>query len=114
MQALNVIENPKFEGDKAAKVQVVKTDQLAVDALYLKPGQVHGPFRCDRDRALSTLSGAGEIVLATEPIEQVIALKPGQIVLAPRGTWHTVRNAGSDNLVLTLASQFPIRVEERG
>jgi hypothetical protein len=51
MQALNVIENPRFECDKSTKIQVIKSNQIGVDALYLKPGQAHGPHRLpDRDR----------------------------------------------------------------
>jgi quercetin dioxygenase-like cupin family protein len=115
MQALNVIDNPRFEGDKATKIQVVKTDQLNVDALFLKPGQTHGPHRLpDRDRAFIVISGKGELVLHTEPVDQRIDLTPGMIVLAPRATWHAVVTTGTENLVLALASEFPARVEERG
>jgi quercetin dioxygenase-like cupin family protein len=115
MQALNVIENPRFEGDKATKIQVVKTTQVNVDGLFLKPGQTHGPHRLpDRDRVLIALSGRGELVLHTEPVDQRIELTPGMIALAPRGTWHAVVSTGTDNLIVALASEFPARVEERG
>lgn len=114
MQALNVIDNPRFEGDKATKIQVVKTSQLNVDALFLKSGQSHGPLRLpDRDRAFIVVSGKGELVLQTEP-EQRIDLSPGSIALAPRGTWHAVISTGTENLVIALASEFPVKVEERG
>lgn len=115
MQALNVIQNARFESEKASKLQVVKSDQLNVDALFLRPGQSFGPFRLpDRDRAFITLSGRGELVLHAEPVDQRIELTPGMLALAPRNTWHAVVNTGGENLILALAAQFPVRVEERG
>ena len=115
MQATNVIQNPRFEGDKANKVQAVKTDQLAVDALYVKPGQQHGPMRLpERDRAIAVVAGSVTIVLHEEPAEQRIDAKAGEVVLAPRGRWHTILNTGGQDAVLLLSSQFPVRVEERG
>ncbi len=115
MQALNVIEHPRFEADKSSKIQVVKTDQITVDALYLRPGQTHGPLRLpDRDRAIVAISGKGELVMHTEPVDQRIDLTPGSVALAPRGTWHAIVNAGPGDLVIALSSQFPTKVEERG
>jgi quercetin dioxygenase-like cupin family protein len=115
MQALNVVENPSFEGDKASKIQVVKSNQIGVDALSLRPGQSYGPHRLpDRDRAVITLSGKGELVLHTDPTDERIELTRGMIALASRNTWHAIINTGSENLILALTSQFPTRVEERG
>jgi len=115
MQAENVIQKPRFEGDKATKVQVVKSTQLTVDALYLKPGQSHGPHRLpDRDRVVIGLSGKGELVLHSEPVDQRIDLTPGMIALAPRGTWHSIVSTTTDSLIVGLASEFPTRVEDRG
>lgn len=115
MQALNVVENPRFEQDKASKIQVVKSDQLNIDALYLRPGQTHGPMRLpERDRSLLVFSGRGELVLQSAATDQRIELTPGMVAMAPRGVWHAIINTGPDNLVLALASQFPVRVEERG
>jgi quercetin dioxygenase-like cupin family protein len=115
MQALNIIENPRFEGDKSTKIQVVKTTQIGVDGLFLKPGQTHGPHRLpDRDRAFVVVTGKGELVLHTEPVDQRIELTPGMVALAPRNTWHAVVCSGTDNLILAVASEFPARVEERG
>ncbi len=115
MQALNILENPRFESDRASKLQVVKSDQIAVDGLFLKPGQSHGPLRLpDRDRAVIVLGGKGELVLHADPVDQRIELSAGMIALAPRAMWHAVVNTGSENLVVSLASQFPVPVEEHG
>lgn len=115
MQALNVIENARFEADKPSKLQVVKSNQLNIDALFLRTGQVHGPYRLpDRDRSVIVLQGKGELVLHVEPVDQRIDLAPGTIAMAPRATWYAIRNTGPGDLIVALAAQFPVRVEERG
>lgn len=115
MQALNVIKNPSYEADKSSKLQVVKTDQLAIDGLFLRAGQTQAPARLpDRDRTFIVLQGRGELVLHTQPVDQRIELEPGMIALVPRGTWHAVLNNGGEDMILALATQFPVRVEERG
>lgn len=114
MQTTNVIKNPRFEGDKATKVQVVKTSQLAVDALYLKPGQQHGPHRLPtRDRAIAVIEGS-VVVAVHRDVEERVDATAGEVVLAPRGVWHTILNTSGQNAVLLLSSQFPVQVEERG
>ena len=87
----------------------------AVDALFLRPGQQHGPFRLpNRDRSVIVISGKGELVIHADPVDQRIDLAPGLIALAPRDTWHAILNTGHGDLVVALASQFPAQVEERG
>lgn len=114
MQATNVIKNPRFEDDKGSKLQVVKTPQLAVDALYLKPGQQHGPHRLPtRDRAIAVVEGS-VVVAVHNDIEERVDAAPGAVVLAPKGVWHTILNTSGQNAVLLLSSQFPAPVEERG
>lgn len=115
MQALNVVENPRFESAKSSKLQVVKTEQLSVDGLFLRAGQSHGPARLpERDRSIVCVSGSGELVIHTEPVDQRIALTPGMVALVPRGTWHAVIASQGSDLIATTVSQFPVRVEERG
>lgn len=115
MQATNILDNAKFDDSNASKQQIVKTDQITVDALWLKPGQEHGPFRLPiRDRVIVGVKGTGYVLLMTEPIEQRIELAPGMIAMAPRGTWHLIKNTGESDLVLALTSQFPSKVEELG
>ncbi len=113
MQAQNLLQNPRFSADKSQKVQVAKSDQLAADGLFLRGGQVHGPHRLPAgDRVFVCVSGTGELVLHTEPVDQRIELTPGMVALAPRGVWHAV--VAKSDLVATVVSEFPVRVEERG
>jgi quercetin dioxygenase-like cupin family protein len=113
MQVQNLLESPRFDALKAHKVQVVKSDQLAVDGLFVAAGKAYGPHRLpNADREVSCLSGSGELVIHTETVDQRIALEPGAVVLAPRNAWHAV--VAKTDLVVTVANPFPARVEERG
>jgi quercetin dioxygenase-like cupin family protein len=115
MQALNILSNQKFEGVRGTKVPVVKSDQLAVDALYLRAGESTQPQRLpERDRTVVVIAGTGELVMNGDVVDQRIELAPGVVALAPRGVWHSVRNLGTDALVCALATQFPVRVENQG
>ena len=115
MQAQNIVENARYASEKSSKVQVVKTEQLSVDGLFLRAAQSHGPARLpEHDRVLVCVSGTGELVLDTEPVKQHIELKPGMVALAPRGVWHKVTASAGSDLIVTTASPFPVRIEERG
>lgn len=115
MQATNIIKNSRFEGDKATKTQVVKTEQLSIDALYVKPIQQHGPHRLpNRDRAITVIEGSVVVALHTQPVEKRIEMKVGDVVLAPQGVWHTILNTSGSNAILLLSAQFPVQVEEQG
>lgn len=115
MQALNILENPKLEGEKGTKVQAVKSEQVAVDALYVRPGTAHGPHLLpENDRVIVVLEGSGELKMQTEPVPQIIPLAKGTTVMAPRNTWHAIVNTGASPLVCALASKFPVRIHEKG
>jgi quercetin dioxygenase-like cupin family protein len=116
VQSLNLISDARFTEEKPNVVHAVKTDQLLVDAVYLKPGQRTG-FRkqVDGDRAFVCIQGQGELVLETAAHggEQRIPLAVGAIVLAPRGVFHDLI-AADGGLVVTALSKFPVRVVEHG
>ena len=42
MQSVNLISDARYSDDKANTMHAVKTDQLMVDGVYLKPGQGTG------------------------------------------------------------------------
>lgn len=115
MQALNILANPSFEGIRGTKIPIVKSDQVAVDALYLRAGESTQPQRLpERDRTVIVVAGRGELVMNSDVVDQRIELVPGMVACAPRGVWHSVRNTGPDSLVCALATQHPVRVENQG
>ena len=116
MQSVNLITDARFTDDKPNTLHAVKTDQLLIDGLYLKPGQRTGWHKQpDSDRAFVCVQGAGELVLETIAVgnELRIPLSTGAVALAPRGVFHEVV-AGAQGMVCSALSKFPVRVIEKG
>ncbi|GAC1344388.1 MAG: hypothetical protein NVSMB23_19250 [Myxococcales bacterium] len=116
MQTVNLISDARFTDDKPNVLHAVKTDQLLVDGVYLKPGQGTGWHKQpEADRAFVCVQGQGELLLETVAAgnELRIPLAPGAVALAPRGTFHNLI-AGPSGMVVSALSKFPVRVVERG
>ena len=116
MQSVNLITDARNSDDKPNVLHAVKTDQLLVDGVYLKPGQKTGWRKIpDADRAYVCVQGGGELVLETAAAgnELRIPLAPGAVALAPRGTFHDLI-AGPGGMVCSALSRFPVRVVEKG
>ena len=116
MQTVNLISDARFTDDKPHTVHAVKTDQLLVDGVYLKPGQRTGWKKiADADRAFLCVQGEGELVLETTAAvnELRIPLATGAVALAPRAVFHDLV-AGPGGMVCSALSRFPVRVVEKG
>jgi quercetin dioxygenase-like cupin family protein len=116
MQSINLISDARYTDDKVNTLHAVKTDQLLVDGVYLKPGQKTGWHKHpDADRAFVCVQGTGELVLETASVgnELRIALSPGSVALAPRGGYHDLIG-GPQGMVCSALSKFPVRVVEKG
>jgi hypothetical protein len=113
---LNLISDARFTDEKPNVVHALKTDQILVDGVYLKPQQACGwRKQLDADRAFVCIQGDGELVLETAAAggELRIPLSVGAVALAPRGVFHDVV-AGPRGMVLSALSKFPVRVAEKG
>jgi hypothetical protein len=116
VQSVNLISDARFSDDKPNVLHAVKTDQLLVDGMYLKPLQKTGWRKIpDADRAYVCVQGGGELVLETTAAgnELRIALSPGAVALAPRGVFHDLIG-GAGGMVCSALSRFPVRVIEKG
>lgn len=116
MQSVNLISDARFSDDKPNVLHAVKTDQLLVDGVYLKPAQKTGWHKLpDADRAFLCVQGTGELVLETASAgnELRIPLAAGAVALAPRGVFHDLIG-GPQGMVCSALSRFPVRVVERG
>ncbi len=116
MQSVNLIADARYTDDKPNTLHAVKTDQLLVDGVYLKPQQKTGWHKHpDADKAYVCVQGGGELVLETEAAgnELRIALGPGAVALAPRGCFYDLI-AGPQGMVCSAVSKFPVRVVEKG
>jgi quercetin dioxygenase-like cupin family protein len=116
LQTVNLISDARYSDDKPNTLHAIKTDQLLVDGMYLKPQQKTGWHKHpDADRAFVCVQGSGELVLETEAAgnELRIPLSAGAVALAPRGVFHDLI-AGAGGMVCSALSKFPVRVIERG
>ena len=116
MQSVNLISDARYTDDRPNILHAVKTDQLLVDGMYLKPGQRTGWRKIsNEDRAFVCIQGQGELVLETSAVgnELRIPLAAGAVALAPRGIFHDLL-AGPEGMVCSALSRFPVRVVEKG
>jgi quercetin dioxygenase-like cupin family protein len=86
-----------FAPDKMKKVGLVDTPSLFCDAYCFEPGQEQAGHRhAVGDKLYYVVSGTGRIRVGDE--ERAVA--PGDLVCAPAGSEHAVRNPGPERLVL--------------
>lgn len=107
MRYFDVTAHKEFSLQKMKKVNLFDTEHLFCDLYCLKLGQFQKPHtHHGADKIYYVLEGRGTFLIGDE--EQV--LQPGQIVLAPSGIVHGVRNDYPDNLsVLVLMAPNPNR-----
>lgn len=115
MQSLNLITEARFTDAKPNVQHAVKTDQVLVEAVYMKPGQRTGWHKPDADRAFVCVQGTGELVLESLQAgnEQRLPIAVGGVALAPRGVFYDLV-AGPQGLICSALSKFPVRIIEKG
>ena len=86
-----------FAPEKMRKVGLVDTPSLFCDAYCFEPGQEQAGHRhAVGDKLYYVLAGTGRIRVAAEERD----VRPGDLVCAPAGDDHAVRNPGPGRLVL--------------
>jgi len=86
-----------FSPEKMKKVGLVDTPSLFCDAYCFEPGQEQAGHRhAIGDKLYYVLSGQGRIRVDTDDRP----VRPGDLVCAPAGADHAVKNPGPDRLVL--------------
>jgi mannose-6-phosphate isomerase-like protein (cupin superfamily) len=86
-----------FSAEKMKKVGLVDTPSLFCDAYCFEPGQEQAGHRhAVGDKLYFVVSGAGRIRVGTDERD----VRPGDLVCAPAGDDHAVRNPGPERLVL--------------
>ena len=86
-----------FAPEKMKKVGLVDTASLFCDAYCFEPGQEQAGHRhAVGDKLYFVLSGTGRIRVDADERD----VRPGDLVCAPAGADHAVRNPGPDRLVL--------------
>ena len=86
-----------FSTEKMKKVGLIDTPNLFCDAYCFEPGQEQAPHRhAVGDKLYYVLSGTGRIRVGDEERE----VRPGDLVCAPAGEDHRVRNHGPERLTM--------------
>ncbi len=94
-----------FSPEKMKKVGLVDTPSLFCDVYCFEPGQAQAGHRhAVGDKLYYVLSGTGRIGVGTDERE----VGPGDLVCAPAGEDHAVRNSGPEQLtVLVMMAPKP-------
>ena len=97
MQFKGVFDVATFSPGKMQKINLFETKNFFCDVYCLEPGQeqkVHA--HSEEDKLYYVLSGRGTFVVDDEEQE----LDEGQIVFAPAGSNHGVRNTSGERLTV--------------
>lgn len=111
MQQANILEKKEFKEDAVNKLTFIKTEQLVQDTYYFKPGQVLDYHRHPGgDQVFFVQDGEGTYY-SDNGVEEKVALRPGVVVLAPKGVWHKI--IAKSDLVVSQATAQPAGFEKR-
>lgn len=111
MQKANVTAKKDFKDDNVNKVTHLKTDTLAQDTYYFKPGQVLDYHRHPTGDQLFFVHEGEGTYSQDDGKEESTELKPGVVVLAPKGVWHKV--VAKTALIVSQATTQPAGMEKR-
>jgi mannose-6-phosphate isomerase-like protein (cupin superfamily) len=97
MNSKNVFAEARFALEKMQKTSLYETPNFFCDVYGLEPGQEQKPHaHDDADKMYYVLDGRGTFLVGTEERE----LSANEIVLAPAGAPHGVRNTSNARLTL--------------
>lgn len=97
MTVKDVFAAAEFSDEKMRKINLFETKNFFCDVYCLEPGQeqkVHAHE--DEDKIYYVLAGRGSFVVGNETRE----ILQGQIVMAPAGAPHGVKNASDQRLTV--------------
>jgi len=111
MQQADVTVKKEFKDTVVNKVTFIKTDQVAQDTYYFKPGQVLAYHRHPNgDQVFFVHEGEGTYY-TDDNGEKTAQLKAGVVVLAPKGVWHKI--VAKTELIVSQATVQPAGMEAR-
>ena len=97
MNPKNVLAAARFAPEKMQKINLYETTNFFCDVYCLEPGQEQKPHaHDDADKIYYVLEGCGTFLVGAEEQE----LGQHQIVLAPAGAPHGVRNTSAARLTI--------------
>jgi mannose-6-phosphate isomerase-like protein (cupin superfamily) len=97
METRNVKSERRFSAEKMQKVNLFETERMFADIYCLEPGQQQRRHaHSGADKIYFVIEGTGRFHIGDDERD----LGPDQIVLAPAGVEHGVRNEAQARLVL--------------
>jgi quercetin dioxygenase-like cupin family protein len=95
--AIRPAEHAVFRPDKMGKSTLFESPRLLVGLNSFEPGQEHALHaHAGMDKLYVVVSGAGEFLLEG----RALPMTAGQVLVAPEGIPHGIRNGGAERLVV--------------
>jgi quercetin dioxygenase-like cupin family protein len=94
-----------YDAKKMGKVTLFQSERLLVGLNAFEPGQEHALHtHADMDKVYQVLDGEGLFLLP----DRELAMKPGEMLVAPAGVPHGIRNNSAARLlVLAILAPAP-------
>src|SRR5690554_1922739 len=95
--AIRPEEHAVFRPDKMGKATLFESERLLVGLNCFEPGQEHALHaHPGMDKLYVVVSGSGEFLLEG----RTLPMTAGQLLVAPEGVPHGIRNTGRDRLTV--------------
>jgi quercetin dioxygenase-like cupin family protein len=95
--SIRPLERAVFRPDKMGKATLFESPRLLVGLNCFEPGQTHDLHaHAGLDKVYQVLQGRGEFLLEGRSL----AMSAGEMLGAPAGVPHGIRNSGADRLVV--------------
>lgn len=100
----NPADRAQFSPDKMGKVSLAAGQHLYAGLNCFEPGQQHhAHIHADQDKLYVVLEGDGEATVG----DQTSAVHTGDVILAPAGVLHSMRNPGPGRLTVMIVFAPP-------
>ena len=97
MDVARIADHQRFDDGKMVKNNLFETQRMFCDVYCLEPGQAQASHTHEgSDKVYAVLEGVGTFEVGGVSRE----LRPGEVLLAPAGSAHGVRNPGPERLSL--------------
>lgn len=111
MQQVNIYDEKEFKDNAVNRATYIKTERINQETYYFKPGQVIDYHRHpEGDQIFFVHEGEGMCYL-DDGKEESVELKPGTVVLAPKGIWHKI--VAKTELIVSAATSQPAGIEKK-
>ena len=95
--AIRPAEHAVFRAEKMGKATLFASERMLVGLNCFEPGQEHALHaHAGMDKLYVVVSGSGEFLLEG----RALPMSAGQLLVAPEGVPHGIRNGGTERLVV--------------